>query len=47
MIKPFFHSLNDEKMIADAVQKAYSNFPFISVSGDLKKDSYMDDVIIG
>jgi hypothetical protein len=47
MIETFFHPLNDEKIIADREHKACSHFPFISVSGDLKKDSYMDDVIIG
>ena len=47
MIKTFFHPLNDEKMSADREQKACSHFPFISDSGDLKKDIYMDDVIIG
>lgn len=37
MIKPFFHPLNDEKMIADGEHKAGLHFPFISGSGVLKK----------
>jgi hypothetical protein len=48
MIKTFFHPLNDKKNIADGEQKACSLFfcscPVLQI---LKKDIYMDDVIIG